>query len=372
VPLDFFARCVRGLEWVVAAEATSLFGATVTRVRHREVAFALPGPTAAPRLRTADDLFATAGTVAGVGRHRATLAVLADGVGALDVHGARATAAAVRGLEPRTGDSFEVVASFLGRRNYNRTDVEDAVGAAIGKATGWSYQSRRDDRRPVVAWTVRVHIDADEAVLGVRCSDRPLHRRAYKQDDRPGTLHPPVAAAMSCLAGARPGGRLLDPFCGAGTIMVEAAAGATDLVAVGLDFDAEAVAQARANAGRAGVEVALVVGDAARLPFRPGWADVVVTNPPWGRAVAPAGRLRGASDHTRVLAQLGPDGRAVLLVDDPASDVTAQAVLVIPLSLFGRHPVIAVIDNRGEPFRTDDPLADALTAAYAAHGERRM
>ncbi len=70
---------------------------------------------------------------------------------------------------------------------------------------------------------VRLFIEHAEALVGLRLGATPLHRRSYKQAQRPGSLKPPVAAALLELLAPQPGERLLDPCCGVGTILVEAA-----------------------------------------------------------------------------------------------------------------------------------------------------
>ena len=75
--------------------------------------------------------------------------------------------------------------------------------------------------------------------------------------------------------------RLLDPFCGTGTIAIEAKLARPDLAVAASDLDPRAVAAARRNAIAAGVDVTPTVCDACdALP-----ATLIVTNPPWGRAV---------------------------------------------------------------------------------------
>jgi 23S rRNA G2445 N2-methylase RlmL len=367
--VELFARCVRGLEWVVAAEAAAALGATVTGVRHREVGLAVDRPdpvssgsgpaSAALLLRTADDVFVLVGRVDCVGRPRSALATVSRSVRRLGA--AFHAAAALRpGTQP--GD-FEVVASFLGKRNYNRFDLEDAVGEAAARATGWRYQTRRGDQRPDVTRSVRVHVEDDLAVIGLRWAERPLHRRDYKVGDWLGTLHPPVAAAMALIAGG--GRRVVDPFCGAGTIVVESLLAADPAgSALGSDVSPDAIAHARANAERAGVnpELSVAVADAAHPPWRLTDDDVVVTNPPWGRAVSPSGALHTSADVLAAVVRLTTDQRSVVLIDDPDLELADHAALAVPLSLFGSHPLLAVLDPAGV-----FPSNPALAEAHAAH-----
>ncbi|MET0134565.1 MAG: methyltransferase domain-containing protein, partial [Kibdelosporangium sp.] len=264
------ARTVRGIEHLVAAEIRELGLGRVDRLAHREVWFSCPevGP-AVLGLSCADDVFLVGATVDGVGRGRSDLRLLAEAAGAVAVR-------------PEAGvRTLDVSASFLGRRNYNRYDVEDAVGEQLAAVAGLRYRGRRDGEVPPpggMSW--RVTIADDQAAIALRLASRPLHRRAYRRVTRPGSLHPPVAAAMVRLAG--PGQRLLDPFCGSGTIPIEASMAGRDVV--GSDVD---LAAARAN----GPGLDWVLADAGRLPFRTGGIDLVVGNPPWERQVSAAGVL---------------------------------------------------------------------------------
>jgi hypothetical protein len=230
---------------------------------------------------------------------------------------------------------------------------------------------------------------------------------------------PCVAAAKSYIAGAGhrldAGRRVVDPFCGAGTIVIESllarrsaapprtgpasgvTAGAVELSstpdpvgrtpalgstpgavpdvpdtpagvaafgsAVGFDVSPVAVTCAQANAERAGVRPGLFVADAARPPWTLSSDDVVVTNPPWGRAVLPSGVLNTSDDVLAAVLALAASQRAVVLIDDPDLELADRAVLAVPLSLFGSHPVLAVLDCAGA-FPGDSALAEA----HAAYG----
>ncbi|MBN6057619.1 methyltransferase domain-containing protein [Nonomuraea sp. RK-328] len=400
------ARAVRGIEPLVAAEIKRL--GVVRRLRHREVWFETPEP--GPDLlglRTADDVLLVAAVVDGVGPGRAALERLRRAAGNADAGTAlrlRRTAAPPgapdaggRPAEPPSGAPggrgrpvrvpttsgasgdggrpVEVSATFVGRRSYSRFDVEDAVGAGLSRALGVPYHSRAGGVAPppgAVPW--RVTIEDDQAVIAVRLGDRPLHRRAYKEDSIPGTLHPPLAAAMAALAGlgetgldeaalneaetglgeagrAGPGrgheqasGPLvLDPCCGAGTTLVEAGLLAPRARLAGVDRSPASVRAASANARRAGVTLTPVVGDAGRLPLPSGSVDRVLVNPPWGRQVAAAGLLaRDAGLLWREVRRvLAPGGRAVALAGDVPDGFRVERAVEVSLS--GRHPVLAVL-----------------------------
>jgi len=86
---------------------------------------------------------------------------------------------------------------------------------------------------------------------------------------------------------------VLDPFCGDGTLAIEAALAYPGARVAGTDIDPARLANAAANARRAGVAVEFALADAGRELRR---ADVVLTNPPWNLAVDATGTLAGSLD----------------------------------------------------------------------------
>jgi 23S rRNA G2445 N2-methylase RlmL len=304
--LHFMVRTLRGLETIARDEVRALLGVRDARVEHRAVRFSLPrldGRVLA--LGTVDDAFLVVGEADGIGRHRSALGALAAFARSVDLVGASAAIG-----RPRPA-SFDVTASFIGRRNYSRFEIEERVGTAVAAATGWSHRARGG------SVSLRVHVLHERATLALRLAPAPLHRRAYRVASRPGALHPPLARALALVAAPGAGDVVLDPTCGVGTIPIEAALLEPRVVALGSDLDSAAVADARANARRAGVDARFAVGDATQISLGPGAADRVVVNPPWGRAVAARGGLRGAALWAEVDRVLAPGGRLVALV--PAS-----------------------------------------------------
>ncbi len=335
------ARSVRGIEDLLAAEIGRRGLGEVVATGHREVRFrAAPGTAAGVlALATADDVFVPTAATSGVGRARADLARLSRAVAAADLDAALAVRMACGGPPGRTVD---VSASFLGRRGFTRFDVEDAVGTVLAARLGLAYHPRRGGARPPdggLTW--RVTVVGERAAVAVRVGARPLHRRPWKVATVPGTLHPPLAAAMVALAGVRPGEQVLDPCCGAGTLAVEAArAGAR---VVGVDRDPAAVAAAQRNGDAA---AGWIRADAGALPIGTGAVHRVLLNPPWGRSVARSGMLARrpgllAREVRRVLA---PGGTAVLLVPD--GDPTPAGFRVerrVPVALAGTRLVVLVL-----------------------------
>ena len=338
-----FALTTRGLESTSAGEMAAVPGVTVRQIAYRRVAAACAGPLGPLLgLRTVDDVFLDVATWHGIGRPRRALATLRALSARIDLPAASRTCAGLRPL--RRAPTFAVTASFVGKRNYSTAEIKQEVAAGVQDGQGWTYC--RDDAAADV--TIRLFIEHDVAFVGVRLGTTALSKRPYKQVHLPGSLKPPVAAALVMMVDVAPGLRLLDPCCGAGTILVEAALGGAAVL--GGDSDPSAVAAARANVEAAGVSAEIRQWDAQALPIASASMDRIVSNLPWGRQVAVDAALatfyrRTCSEMRRVLA---PGGRIALLTSTPhlldLRDVRSQKE--IQISLFGQTPTIVIAISR--------------------------
>ncbi|WP_283136613.1 methyltransferase domain-containing protein [Rhizohabitans arisaemae] len=355
------ARCIRGLEPIAATEILRAELGTVTGLGHREVRFQAAPPARWIEPRTADDVFLLAGRIPDIGRVRAGLGGLAELTAALDLDSLLARRRAYGGRGRLTG--VEVSASFLGRRNFNRYDAEDVIGSALARRLGVPYRSRRDGTPPPDldgGW--RLTLDGEHATLMLRIGLRPAHRRDYKRATIPGTLHPPVAAAMAILADVLPGQRVLDPCCGAGTLLIEAERAQPLGRFQGYDLDPAALRAARVNAaGSTAVRVG--AADAGDLPLADGSVDRVVANPPWGAQVRAGGRLAGAPERwwAEIRRVLTPTGSAVVLIPDTGDLAAAIRYGLVPtyvqqVSLFGSRPSVVRLVPREPSGGSDDRI----------------
>jgi 23S rRNA G2445 N2-methylase RlmL len=128
-------------------------------------------------------------------------------------------------------------------------------------------------------------LSGSEALIGLRLSDATMRHRTYKREHLPASLRPTVAAAMGWLSHPTPDDIILDPLCGAGTILIERALLAPFETAIGGDIRKEAVAMARRNADSAGVTITWRVWDARSLPLDAASVNRVITNLPFGKQI---------------------------------------------------------------------------------------
>lgn len=212
--------------------------------------------------------------------------------------------------------------------------VKDAVCDRFREARG---------RRPNVdraAPDVRVHafLEGERGVLYLDTSGEPLFKRGWRKDAVEAPLRENLAAGIVMLTGWRPDEPLLDPMCGAGTLLVEAAAmargrppgarrgfgferlagfdgalwrrlqeeaarplaSAPRLALYGSDIDARALDAARRNLAAAGVERWVQLERADILErAAPAAAGVLIANPPYGE------RIGSAEDLAKLYPRLG-------------------------------------------------------------------
>ena len=227
-------------------------------------------------------------------------------------------------------------------RLYHSDAVAERVLAAIAVRANASTVSKtrqnattptapdEDDGADAQLFVVR--LDHDECTISADASGANLHQRGYRLAVTQAPLRETLAAAMLLASRWDGSTRLVDPFCGSGTIPIEAAMIArrlapgrgrrfrfmewpdyngllwNDVVArarerelpraaapiVGTDRSGWAMRAAKSNAARAGVadDVVFERQEATQLAVPPGPRGWIVTNPPYGVRLGKRDELR--------------------------------------------------------------------------------
>jgi release factor glutamine methyltransferase len=153
---------------------------------------------------------------------------------------------------------------------------------------------------------------------------------------RPETEHL-VEAALELPHGAR----VADVGTGSGAVALALKAERPDLEVIATDASPEALAVARANAERLGLDVQLLAGDL--LESVEGPLDAVLSNPPY---VAEAERVSLAPDITRHEPEMalyaGEDGLSLIRRLAPAAAASGASLLALEVG-FGQAGVVAEI-----------------------------
>jgi 23S rRNA G2445 N2-methylase RlmL len=337
--IPVFAITTRGLEAVSAREMSQLPGVAVTDTAYRRVEAICQDIQPLTQLRTVDDVFIRLARLQPVTHLRAELDEFTQRAAQLQFEPALNTIRTIRALPP--SPHFSVTANFVGKRNYTAPEIKTSIQAGlIQRHRDWIYVEDDHD----ADLNLRVFIEHDTALVGLRITRHPLHRRPYKTDHLPGSLKPSVAAAMLLMAGAAPEQTLLDPFCGTGTMLIEAAL--QSLHGIGGDLQHIAVQHARTNADNAHVRPVLCLWDAQRLPLARASVDLAVSNLPWGRQIIVNEDLKSLyrTSLREMRRVVKPDGTILLLTSVPEL-LNLPDAETTEISLFGQNPHIVHITN---------------------------
>ena len=247
-------------------------------------------------------------------------------------------------IEVQTFDApdFEALFETIKAHDYSRFIPADAKFPVTGKTRLSQLTSlpavQRSTKRAVVesmkqfhgtkelpetgeTYKIEVALLKDVATITIDTTGSSLHKRGYRKLAGPAPIKETLAAAMVDLSVWKPDRPLLDPFCGTGTIPIEAALAGlriapginrdfastrwtqiqrnswndavsealdlqdneTQLEIEGFDIDAESLEMARYHAKLAGVENQIVFGQRA---FEDTLSDreygCFITNPPYG------------------------------------------------------------------------------------------
>ena len=373
-PARFTARTVEGLEWVLARELEAI-GARDLRISRRTIEFsAEPGSERETLYRA-------------VLESRVAIRVL-EPLGRFRVDSPETLYRAMQEIDwteqLRVSDTLRVDAAihdtFLTHSLYAAQIIKDAVVDQLRTPSG---------RRPSVQLrgaTLRLalHLVGDVATIFRDAAGRSLHQRGWRMGEVEAPLSEVLAAGMLAIAGwwrpgatgdATTGEPILDPMCGSGTLVIEAATIAAGM-APGLwrarrtahgffrfrdcdkllaerlvadlearvcqptgqcaasDLDPRAVEAAQACAVAAGVAGSIAIEQRHFEDVRPAAAaGLVLTNPPYGeRLPLPrAGALfRRLGDW--LVARCGGWRAAILAADTPAAThLGLRPVYRIPL-----------------------------------------
>ncbi|MEL7301516.1 MAG: class I SAM-dependent RNA methyltransferase [Pseudomonadota bacterium] len=221
--------------------------------------------------------------------------------------------------------------AHLAAREPVRLDVtcRKSKIAHAGAAAAKLERALRVAQIPVIAKapvTLKIRIERDLCHVSVDSSGESLHKRGHKAAVGKAPLRETMAALILRRAGHAPGEPVVDPFCGSGTLPLEAAdlasgrapgrdrgfaferlpsfnAAAYRLLprvgeaveprCFGYDRDAGAVRNARANAKRAGLSCTFAEQPVGALSPPTDAPGLVICNPPYGIRIGEVQALHG-------------------------------------------------------------------------------
>lgn len=222
--------------------------------------------------------------------------------------------------------------------NVNHRELRNSLYAAqVVKDAICDQMRKKKGSRPTVQVQnpdiqINLFIQHQSAVLSFDTSGQPLHKRGYRQESVEAPLQETLAAAILQIAGYSKEDVFLDPCCGSGTFLIEAALMAARVPPgflrkdwgfmrhpsfdsikwlkarnlidekriplkeghlFGIDRSDEAVRAARMNLKAAGFQSQVAVEQADFREFQPAIApNLILTNPPHGKRLDEVEQLR--------------------------------------------------------------------------------
>ncbi|MDE7299880.1 MAG: class I SAM-dependent RNA methyltransferase [Lachnospiraceae bacterium] len=123
---------------------------------------------------------------------------------------------------PRNGKFWVAKATSVKSRLFSPSDIQSIMKKAIVERLRQKYHQDwfAEDG---ASYPIRVTIMKDEVTVGIDTSGESLHKRGYRKLTSRAPLTETLAAALISLTPWKKDRLLVDPFCGSGTIPIEAA-----------------------------------------------------------------------------------------------------------------------------------------------------
>jgi tRNA (guanine6-N2)-methyltransferase len=243
-------------------------------------------------------------------------------------------------------ENFSITVSLTGVQGYKSPDLVNKLSQVISNKTGLTYLEKERSN-----FDVRVFIDHEEVYISVRLTENSLQHRKYKTFFNEGSLKPTIAAAMvQMVCNWKNGLKVVDNFCGSGTILAEALLAGNQVY--GGDIDPDSVQMTTKNLLNLDyvVEDKIKVLDATQTNWPNSYFDCAISNLPWGKQVEInsitdlyAGTIK---EYRRILKS---EGKLCLIVSNPELLIkyTKQffpenKITEIKIGYLGQNPTIVL------------------------------
>ncbi|CAH6778035.1 THUMP domain-containing protein 2 [Phodopus roborovskii] len=159
---------------------------------------------------------------------------------------------------------------------FTTQEVGRVVGIALMRKFGWKANLRNPHLE------IFIHLSDTYSVVGIPLFRVPLASRTYIQT---AGLRSTIAWAMASIAEIKAGALVLDPMCGLGTILVEAAEEWPDVYYMGADVSNSQLLGACDNLKAAGLagKIDLLQVSVTELPLPSQSVDVIISDIPFGK-----------------------------------------------------------------------------------------
>jgi len=310
--------------------------------------FTAPRPEPLRMLRVSEDVFAIVGYRHGIVGDPAALERIAA-VAREAPYIEQALSTRTR-LMPGTRSGhrlrYRVIVRMAGEHQFRRIDLAQTVSRAIAERGdhNWRLSAEEAD---VEFWATLL---PGELILAIRLGDERMRHRDYKVAHLPGSLRSSVAAALAFLSKPAPEDVVLDPFCGAGTVLIERAHLGRYRLLIGCDRDPNALSAAQENVGPRYKPLELHRWEMPALPLPDRSVGKIITNLPWG--IRHGSHEENRRLYPRILEEfhrlVAPGGKIVILTGETRlmSDIISRGLFrpekILQVSILGTGAAVYV------------------------------
>ncbi len=278
--MKYFVLTTRGLEEFAKQEIQNkLQGSSIENNSYRKVIFSYDGNVEEIlKLRSVEDGFLFIGELENVDHTQESLTELVHNILELNFNKAIET---ISDLRKEKILEFSISSSSVGKRNFSYKEIKDALSKALENEINLKYEDKKHEM-----FDIRIFLEHDRALVGIRLGEKPLHRRPYKLETTKATLQADIAYSMSMIAQINSQDVVLDPMCGSGTILIESSTFSPKII-LGGDINTEAVRITSQNvkAFNEQSHTEIKVWDAINLPVEEKSVDKIICNLPFGKQI---------------------------------------------------------------------------------------
>ena len=140
---------------------------------------------------------------------------------------------------PEDGKFWVTKANSVSSKLFSPSDIQKIVKKAMVERLKQTYHTDWFEETGA-SYPLRISIVKDIVTIGIDTTGESLHKRGYRKYTAPAPVTETLAAALVLLSPWRRDRILVDPFCGSGTILIEAAMIALDMApGMNREFTAE-------------------------------------------------------------------------------------------------------------------------------------
>ncbi len=305
--MKFIAFTVKGLEDVAVLEIkTRLEDVIIEKIEDKRIIFRTSGKLEEIlKLRTVDDIAILFGEVY-------DCLSSADIISVLKIPTLTELRKLLRTVRLPDSKSYSITVT-LAKSKIKTQEIINTLTSYIGDNLDWEFQEFDHSQ-----FDVRVFMERNMLYLSVRIGEKSLHQREYKTLSRIGSLRPSIAASMALLAtDYKSSCRVVDLFCGSGTILCEAYLLGNTVF--GSDMNSEAVETTMGNLANCGAKnISISLFDARKNGWPANYFDCLISNLPWDKQIEVVSITNLYIDSIKEFKRiLKKNGRICVLVSKP-------------------------------------------------------